>query len=186
MKILAWILSLWSLLFSFGVECGESFVSMEDVLEGQFRHPQQRQWVAFQQSSNSFKSKLWGVIKKGEVWGRISWKWRLGWLTSCRRSYLTFCDRLLELALMDRALVVRAQAASVLGVVYADKADGRIIRKLADAYGNDRNYRHEQPLFVQYRILFALFKIGGSGVGKGKDLASFHPDTLHYWSMLGG
>jgi hypothetical protein len=96
-----------------------------------------------------------------------------------------FCREVLLKGLHDKALVVRAEAATVMGNRFEASEDQELIKELTASYKNPRNLRGKHPLFVQYRILFALHQIGGSAAQtRGAELAALHPQTMNYWQKL--
>lgn len=108
----------------------------------------------------------------------------MAWVRSCTRSSSLDCSRILQHGLFDKALVVRAEAASRLGDRFAGTGHKPVIRVLRTAYGIQQNSRSKKPLFVQYRILHALNKIGGDGVEVGRRLAINTQSTKDYWTAL--
>lgn len=155
----------------------------------QFRwdqEPHGSDWRYFIKASEGDRQKLWDYhTKAGHAFGQWSWGWRLGWVRSCAASKAEFCGKIMRAALTDKALVVRAEAATRLGRRYDGTADGTVVALLADAYRNEKNTRNGAPLFVQERILFALHQIGGQQAEKaGARLAATHKQTAVYWKKL--
>ena len=88
-------------------------------------------------------------------------------------------------ALSDKALVVRAEAATRIGRRYDGSGDAKIVELLTGAYKHHGNSRNGKPLFVQNRILYALHQVGGKdALAEGKSLAGLHPETKSYWTRL--
>ena len=149
--------------------------------------PSRPDWQTFMQASDESRLKLWTYqTNRGRHLHDWSWGWRLGWVRACGRSEATFCAGVLQEALLDKAVVVRAEAASALGRRYEQSANPAVVRLLAEAYGNSRNLRRGKPLFVQRRILYALHQIGGdSALELGGTLAATDPSAMAYWQHLG-
>lgn len=149
--------------------------------------PQPADWRYFIKASEPERERLWAYhAGKGVKLGGWAWGWRLGWIRVCGASEKTYCQEVLTQALFDKALVVRAEAATRFGRRYEGTANDAIVSVLAKAYKNPRNIRHGKPLFVQQRILFALHRIGGTRArAEGQALAAAHTDSRAYWARLG-
>lgn len=148
--------------------------------------PSRADWQFFMRANENNRMLLWKKhLKRGKHLKDWSWGWRLGWVRSCAQSKQHTCHQLLAEALFDRALVVRAEAASRLGNLYAGSANNKIIGLLERAFTNKSNTRGGHPLFIQQRILYALHLIGDpSQKNQAKKLAALHPDTREYWRRL--
>ncbi len=148
--------------------------------------PSTPDWQTFMQANDADLIKLWTYqTKRGRHLHDWSWGWRLGWVRVCGRSEAIFCTGVLQEALLDQAVVVRAEAASALGRKYEHSANPAVVRILAEAYGNSRNLRRGKPLFVQRRLLYALHQIGGDGATLlGGTLAATDPSMVAYWQHL--
>lgn len=147
------------------------------------KKPSNHQWKAFFALSAAEHAKLWKK-NEGLAFDAMAWEWRMAWVRSCTRSSSLDCSRILQHGLFDKALVVRAEAASRLGDRFAGTGHKPVIRVLRTAYGIQQNSRSKKPLFVQYRILHALNKIGGDGVEVGRRLAINTQSTKDYWTAL--
>ncbi len=147
--------------------------------------PSTENWKAFFKMNDQDKALAWKALeKKGGTFEALSWEWKLAWVRSCTFSSTQDCSKIVQLGLFDKALVVRAEAATRLGQRFADSGHKPAIRLLKTAYGIQQNTRSKEPMFVQYRILQALNQIGGEGRGVGKQL-SMNSDGLHkYWSRI--
>lgn len=143
-------------------------------------------WRFFMRASDQDRHRLWtkhlSQRKHLKDW---HWGWRLGWIRSCATNKQEPCKQILDEALTDRALVVRAEAATRLGSLYAGSADHAVIAKLENAFTNKGNFRGGQPLFVQQRILYALYVIGDQSQKlRAERLAGRFPATKDYWQRL--
>ena len=147
--------------------------------------PSTENWKAFFQLTDQEKAQEWKAVEKsGLTFEGLSWEWKLAWVRSCTYSSTQDCSKIVQLGLFDKALVVRAEAATRLGQRFAGSGHKPAIRILRTAYGIQQNTRSKEPMFVQYRILQALNQIGGDGKGVGKQL-SMNSDGLHkYWTRI--
>jgi hypothetical protein len=95
------------------------------------------------------------------------------------------CMNIVLQGLKDEAMVVRAEAANTIGVLYRGKPDQTVINQLTAAYADPRNVRHGSPLFVCDRILTALHNMGGPlADSTAIRLANKFPTTAAYWSKV--
>lgn len=149
------------------------------------KSPSAENWKTFFKLSDREKAEEWTALeKKGLSFEGLAWEWKLAWVRSCTFSSTQDCSKIVQLGLFDKALVVRAEAATRLGQRFADSGHMPAIRLLKTAYGIQQNTRSKEPMFVQYRILQALNQIGGEGRQVGKQLA-MNSDSLHkYWTRL--
>lgn len=183
------------LLILLGVAIGESRVSAASAPGGRpgrlepldiRKEPAPADWRYFLKATDADRAKLWtyhenlGVKLSGWAWG-----WRLGWVRACGDSDSLLCQDILRQALFDKALVVRAEAATRFGRRFEGSSDHNVITLLSRAYADPRNMRGGKPLYVQSRILFALHRVGGDeAVQAGKRLSLSHPDAKSYWARL--
>ena len=137
-------------------------------------------------SSSAFRRDFWNYhAKNGSDLAQWSWEWRLGWLKSCALEKDDYCSRIFRSALKDKAAIVRAEAAALLGERFAGSQDQTIIRLLTDSYESPANTRNDKPLFTQYRILYALNQIGGKKADEAASrLAAGHSLTANYLTKL--
>jgi hypothetical protein len=151
------------------------------------QEPKKADWRYFMKASDGERKKLWEYHEKaGHKLGQWAWGWRLGWVRACGESKEAYCEKLLQAALFDKALVVRAEAATRFGRRYDGTKNAGIVSLLADAFRNKENVRNGAPLFVDERILFALHQVGGEQALKaGTRLAAQYPATAAYWKKLG-
>lgn len=150
------------------------------------KEPAPRDWKAFHKAPPAFRQALWTYHqKRGIGFKGWSWGWRMGWVRACAQAPTGYCSSVLNEALADKALVVRAEAATQLGRIYDGTKDRDIANKLIVALKNPKNFRAGKPLFVQQRILFALHQIGNKDTASEvKKVASGHPDLAVYWQRV--
>lgn len=148
--------------------------------------PSDETWRAFMKSSSQFRSEFWQYYaKSGKKLRDWSWEWRLGWLKTCILESNNYCSDIFKEALSDHAVIVRAEAASLLGERFDASQNTKIIQLLSSAYKSKQNSRNGKPLFVQFRILYAIKQIGGSyAVETANKLAAIHPATANYLEKL--
>lgn len=150
------------------------------------REPAKRDWQAFHKSTPAYRQALWDYhSKRGIEFSGWSWGWRMGWIRSCALAQANYCQAIFEKALEDKALVVRAEAATQLGRIYDGTKDGSVSALLIKALENPRNFRGGKPLFVQQRLLFALHQIGNKVAGdSAAKISARHPDLAVYWKRV--
>ena len=148
--------------------------------------PTPADWRYFLKAPERSRAKLWSHhAAQGKKLKDWSWGWRLGWVRACGLVTSAPCPEIIDQALTDKALVVRAEAASWLGRRLAGTADARATSQLKSAFLNPRNHRHGRPLFVEQRILFALHQVGGPDAdAAGAELAAADPALELYWQKL--
>ena len=148
--------------------------------------PARPDWQYFIQAPEAERERLWLYqTARGKHLRDWSWGWRLGWVRVCGKSQRPFCGTVLKEALFDRALVVRAEAATRIGRLYEGSHRSDVVKLLSAAFRDVRNRRHGKPMFVQTRILYALRQIGGSeALRVGQQLANDHPLVRSYWEKL--
>jgi hypothetical protein len=145
--------------------------------------PTKSKWKDFFALSTPQQEALIGKSRNPRF-NELHWEWRLAWVRACGQGNGPACGQILQLGLFDKALVVRAEAANRVGNRFAGSGHPPAIRILRTAYGIQKNQRNGTPLFVQYRILHALNRIGGDGVKVGRELAMNLQPTRHYWSKI--
>lgn len=150
------------------------------------KEPAKADWRYFLKAPEISRQKLWGYhVGQGHQLRDWSWGWRLGWVRACSDSQEEYCGQIMAQALGDKAMVVRAEAATRLGRRFDGSQDAKVTGLLVKAYDNKGNVRNGKPLFVQNRILFALHQIGGKdALAVGEKLAASHPQTREYWQRL--
>lgn len=143
-------------------------------------------WRYFIQAPETEREKLWLYqVERGKHLKHWSWGWRLGWVRVCSRSQRAYCGGVLREALFDKALVVRAEAATRMGRQFEGSERQDMIDLLARAYQDVRNRRRGKPMFVQTRLLYAIHQIGGSHArSTGAKLAGEHELVRSYWQKL--
>lgn len=148
--------------------------------------PSEADWVYFLKMPPKEREALWSYNAKQHYhlkdW---SWGWRLGWVRVCNKEKSPFCFERLREALKDRALVVRAEAATKIGESYEGSGDARVLTLLESAYKDARNQRNGKPMYVQQRILEAIHRVSGTDADNlGRRLAKSDPGNLKYWNQI--
>ncbi len=147
--------------------------------------PTPEDWSSFFESSDKDRLKTGDHIKTyGLTFEDLSWEWRLGWVRACTAASSKVCSDIMQLGLFDKALVVRAEAATRLGQRFAGTGHPPALRLLKTAFAVQQNSRSKEPLFVQYRILSALNQIGGEGSAIGKQLSMNSQRMTNYWTRI--
>jgi hypothetical protein len=150
--------------------------------------PSTAEWQHFHQMTENKKIELWRFQSgRGVTLAQWAWQWRIGWVRQCERpeSLATLCPGLLSAALQDKAVVVRAEAATVIGRRFEKHPNKQIVEELRTAFHDPRNRRGGEPLFVCDRILEALRSIGGRhSIDTATKLAQTMPATKAYWNKL--
>ncbi len=150
-------------------------------------NPNPSTWQQFLQATPMLRRQLWQYhTRLGHKLSDWSWQWRLAWVRSCKADHLNFCKPLLESALRDQALVVRAEAASQIGQRYRGTNDASIAKLLQKAAENPRNDRRGRPLYVQNRILYALHEVGGLQAAPEQPFFNGRPELANYWQRIAG
>lgn len=150
--------------------------------------PTTAEWQHFNRMNAAQLKRLWHHQKNRgyQKLGDWAWQWRMGWMRRCSEGSMPeVCTNLVLEGLKDEAMVVRAEAANTIAVIYRGKPDQTIIKELSHAFSDPRNVRHGSPLFVCDRILTALHNMGGptaDSVAIG--LANKFPTTAAYWSKV--
>ena len=150
--------------------------------------PSTAEWQHFHKMTDSKKLELWRFQSaRGVTLDQWAWQWRIGWVRQCENqgSLPTICPSIMSTALKDKAMVVRAEAAAVIGRRFEQRPSKTIIQELRTAFHDPRNRRGGEPLFVCDRILEALRKIGGKhSIDTATKLAQTMPTTKAYWNKL--
>ncbi|SMF34592.1 hypothetical protein [Pseudobacteriovorax antillogorgiicola] len=148
--------------------------------------PKPSEWQLFMKLAIEDREAFWKYHKnRGKTLGDWAWEWRLAWVRVCGRSERLYCGEILERSLQDPAVVVRAEAATTIGTRFEGTGYKKAADLLVAAYLNPENHRNRKPLWVQFRILEAMKKIGGQDLmTKGTMLARQDPATLSYWKKL--
>ena len=150
------------------------------------KEPEKRDWQSFHKAEPGFRAELWKYHQKRQIdFSAWSWGWRMGWVRACSNDPKGYCADILEKALSDKALVVRAEAATQLGRIFDNSKNEKFSNLLLKALNNPKNFRNKKPLFVQQRILFAIKQIGHADTIEQSNTASkAHPDLAVYWSKI--
>ena len=148
--------------------------------------PSNTDWKYFLGASTKFRESLWNYnVQRQKQLKDWSWQWRLGWLRACSNSVDAYCAKIFESALIDKAVVVRADAATRIGVRFEKTGNLWATTQLALAYKNPKNIRNGTPLYIQQRILFSLKQIGGTNaLSTGGKTAKSHKGSATYWEKL--
>lgn len=120
--------------------------------------PSKQDWRYFLGQSDKWRKKLWQTeANKGNGYLDWKWEWRLGWVKACTKNKAVWCDDILRRALLDRAAVVRGEAAIKVATKYRNtKNQDRWLNRLKIAYKMRQNYRRGKPLFVHKKIKSAI------------------------------
>lgn len=150
------------------------------------REPEKRDWQSFHKADPTFRAELWKYHQKRQIdFSAWSWGWRMGWVRACSNAPTGYCAEILEKALFDKALVVRAEAATQIGRIFDNSKNEKFSSLLLKALSNPKNFRNKKPLFVQQRILFAIKQINNTDAMRESNTASkSHPDLAVYWSKI--
>lgn len=148
--------------------------------------PSDSTWQYFFKMPKKDRIKLWiQKQKQGVKLGHWAWQWRLAWIKSCGHARATYCNEVLETALTDKALVVRAEATRVIGIIFENSKNTQVLRSLIKAYKNPRNSRNSKPLFIQYYILSSIRKVNGkNAMHYGLKLSKKDHRTHAFWKKL--
>ena len=150
--------------------------------------PTKAEWTHFNKLTEARRTSLWNYqsARGHKTLGAWAWQWRMGWIRHCgTESMAGACQTILKDGLKDEAMVVRAEAATVIGAKYEGRENKDVVSALAAAYKDPRNSRNGSPLFVCDRILEALAKINGNRATRtAEKLAKSHPQTANYWAKL--
>ena len=161
----------------------------EETLLDPAKAPTPAEWRRFMEMPAGEAEALWlASAHRGTTLAAWDWKWRLGWVRTCSGENalkLDFCRGLLENALEDKALVVRAESAAALGSAFEGSMDVTASRKLLGALRDGRNLRSGTPVMVQKRALYSILKIGhADSVKEAGKVAERHPELKSYWEKL--
>ena len=167
------------------------FTAMGSMKDLDFDHkipPSKKTWQYFFKMPKQARGALWLNKKaRGVKLKDWSWEWRLAWVRLCSESQNPHCLSILEDAIADPALVVRAEAVRALGLRYRGTANSDALAGLAKEFKNPKNKRRKKPLFIHFRILKAIKDIGGKESKiLGTHLASSFAKTDSYWKGLMG
>lgn len=143
--------------------------------------PNAQDWRVFR---NATPTEQQAIYKSFEAQGfhfeNWHWAWRVGFLQTCHLDGALSCLTLISKGLNDKAVVVRAEAATRLAQV-ASPSDSQALALLTKAYQNKNNWRAGQPLFIQFRILDAIRKFDDPTVSVIlKRFANDHPVIANY------
>lgn len=155
------------------------------------RAPEKVEWARFMELPMKEAETLWNEQTfKGTSLAGWNWKWRLAWVRLCaanpgQGTAPSFCDSIIDQASEDKALVVRAEAASAIGQIKDGTMDPVAARKLLAMMKDPRNRRNQVPVMVQKRALYSLVKIGhADSVKAAGQFAAKDPTLRDYWTRL--
>ena len=148
--------------------------------------PNKLNWQTFMKNVPIQEQAIWLSIEKQNLhFEQLAWEWRTAWVDACAQSSTKLCGKILQLGLFDKALVVRAEAATKIGERFAGSSHAPALRLLETAFAVQQNKQGHEPLYVQYRILHAIKQIGGKqSISLGQKLARTSRSTTLYWSRL--
>ena len=151
--------------------------------------PEGVEWSRFMELSIKEAEALWNdQAHKGVRFAGWNWKWRLAWVKLCAlnpKAGAKFCDEILDEALTDKALVVRAEAASAIGDLKEGSMDPVASRKLLAVLRDPRNRRNDVPVMAQKRAMYSLVKIGHADSIRAADEVVSRDSALRlYWNKL--
>lgn len=154
------------------------------------RPPATADWKYFHSIKASERSQIWNELTKTSDLAEWHWGWRLGWIRSCQKDLNRdpksnfYCFKVLAQACFDEALVVRAEAVSSIGRLYANTDSPKVIDLLTESYRQSGKRKGNHHLSEAKRVLKALYNLGENGKKAGKDLAQTDDKTLSYWNKL--
>ena len=148
--------------------------------------PSPDKWSWFRHAPPNERALIWGQTNRaGFRFLDWAWQWRIGWVQVCATDPLPACPGILWEGLVDKALLVRSEAATAIGERFAGTANSEAIRHLSVAFALKSNFRHDQPLIAYRTVLFALHRIGGkNSLAEGLRLAERHVEAKAYWKKL--
>lgn len=134
---------------------GHSKASNESYMK---KSPSKQEWQYFLKSSAEFKQRLW-VSSKRESKSSFrpwSWQWRLGWLRACSKLNTTWCKEIDQLAVSDKATVVRSEAVRLLFEKKKQYTENEFLKLVEKAYFHKGNNRNGKALYIKRRIFYLL------------------------------
>jgi hypothetical protein len=158
------------------------------VLFDHKKEPSPQDWRYFLKLSTQSQELLWrSFVKKGVNLRDWSWAWRLGWIRACTGNQNKFCEQIFNDGLQDRALVVRAEAITALGRNYEKTEREEIVRKIALAAADKRNFRNKRPMYISQRAIFSLHNVGGEkALKEASKIARTDPVLEVYFKKIYG
>lgn len=146
------------------------------------------EWETFLNAKQSERHKLWQLqTSKGRRLKNWNWTWRIAWVRVCAQSSKAYCGEIMNEALVDQALVVRAEAVSRLGDRFENTGFQyeNVIRAIEKAYDHPGNIRNGKPLYIKEKIINTLNRITNEPKSKRiEKLAKKHPSTFEYWKKI--
>ncbi len=148
--------------------------------------PSPEDWRGFLLAQPEDRAQLWHYhSNRDKLLKDWSWEWRLAWIKTCIIDSSLYCSHILKAALTDKAAVVRAEAADLIGKRFMNSKSLPALKILHLAYTYQITKMQGKPLFVQLRILKAIHSIGGKhSLGVGTKAAKYSKATKSYWSKL--
>src|SRR5688500_5489997 len=96
--------------------------------------PTRSDWQYFHRAKEGVRRDRWRYHNaQGRPLGAWAWGWRLGWVRACGKRSGPYCEEILKEALRDDALVVRAEAATIVGRRFEDRGDKGAVKALMSA-----------------------------------------------------
>ncbi len=147
--------------------------------------PNQRTWKAFFAYPEKTRKDLWhSKQQQGFQLRNWAWQWRLAWIRTCARSQELYCGEIMSAALQDPALVVRAESASLIGQRFAGTGNPQALQLLKEAFYDKRNLRDGKAMFIQYRILSAIYEISPEDTELFEQLSQQSAETESFAKRL--
>ncbi len=127
-------------------------------------------------------------IKNFGSFSKINWAWRSAWIKTCQRPDVwgsaemgVNCRRILENSIIDKAAVIRSEAAKAFGRLFQNSDDRWAIKQLSKSFQSVRSKKRSNPQFVEETIIFALYQINSDAAKKtAQALAKKSPATQAY------
>jgi hypothetical protein len=154
--------------------------------------PSNADWRRFHQMSIEDLTQLWRTqgYKSAPKAPRLadwSWQWRLAWLRTCQHTdrAIAACAHIVTDGLIDKALVVRAEAVDVFAMQKKYNFTESEVKTLKAMYLREDSTRHDQPLFICRNILRVLTRSPNKYAQKAAgELSSHNPKMLAYYKGL--
>lgn len=148
--------------------------------------PSKHDWQRFMGLGAKQKAAMWEHFsQRGYTLQAWNWAWRIAWLRACEEETAGYCKDIFANAAHDKAAVVRAEAASIIGRRFDGSKSDVALDQLVQIYNHPKNFRNGKPLAVPRKVLFSIYRIGGSkALDTGRNLAQKNSTTKNYWQRL--